>query len=355
VISIITRVVSKALVVPKERGEDVKSKLIASGIFNRDLRIDRDDEFLYLPILFKPETTELVGFEVTEHKFKQIESRIQSYRKIVDVPNDLYHLLPTSFDIVGQIALIKLPDELMQYKNKIGLALLKTHSNLQTVLRDKGVKGELRVRDVEVIAGVPCTVTVHTEYGIKLLVDLWEVYFSPRLTSERYRVAMLGKFGEVVVDMFAGVGPFSIMIAKHSNPSRIFAIDKNPRAIECLNHNIKINKVNGILAFCGDSKTIIKELLQELPGIKADRVIMNLPHSAWEYIEDALSIIKVGGVIHYHEIMESDKVESRINELLKQIFDHGFNCEVETKILVGTYSPKEDHICLDIRITSKRE
>ena len=153
-------------------------------------------------------------FEVTERRFKQIESRIQSYRKIVDVPKDIYHLLPTSFDIVGQVALIKLPDELLQYKNKIGEALLKTHSNLQTVLRDKGVQGEFRVRDIEIIAGIPCTLTLHTEYGIKLLVDLWEVYFSPRLAKERYRIAKLVDHGEVVVDMFAGVGPFSIKIAK---------------------------------------------------------------------------------------------------------------------------------------------
>ena len=271
------------------------------------------------------------------------------------MPNDLYPFLPTSFDIVGQVALIKLPDELLGYKQKIGEALLKTHTNLQTIFLDKGVQGEFRARTIEVIAGVPCSVTVHKEFGIKLLVDLWEVYFSPRLAQERYRVTQLVRYGEVIVDMFAGVGPFSIMIAKHSNPSNIYAMDKNPRAIECLENNKKINKVSGIYAFCGDSREIIKELLNELPGFRADRIIMNLPHSAIDFMKDALSIIKIGGVIHYHEIMEDDNVDTRIAELAEQIANFGYNCEIETKVIVGTYSPTQDHICLDIRITSARE
>lgn len=354
-VSIITTVVSKALIVPKERGEDVKNMLISGGLLNRDLRIDRDEEFLYLPLRELPKIEELNEFEVIEHEFETVRSQIKSYREIVDIPDNLQSHLPTSFDIVGQIALVKLPDELLPYKNQIGEALLKTQSNLQTVVMEKGVKGEFRVRDIEVIAGDPSTETLQTEYGIKLLVNLGEVYFSPRLASERYRVAKLVNDGELVVDMFTGVGPFSIMIAKHANPARIFAIDKNPQAIEYLKHNIETNKVDVIDPFCGDAKAVIKELLQDQLEGKADRIIMNLPHSAREFIEDALTIIKVGGVLHYHEIMEGNDAETRIVELIKQIVDFGFNCEVDTKILVGTYSPKEDHICLDIRVTSARE
>jgi tRNA (guanine37-N1)-methyltransferase len=341
-----------AIKVLKDQGETVRNKMIDAGLLNRDLRIDRDEEFLYLPLTKRPENGERDRYEVIEHEFETIKSHIQRYQDITEVPEDLRNYLPTSFDIVGQVALVKLPDEVLTYKKEIGKAFLNTHNNLKTVVLDKGVKGEFRVRDIEVIAGIPCTLTVHTEYGIKLLVDLWEAYFSPRLASERYRVAQLVRTGEVVVDMFAGVGPFSIMISKHSNPSKIFAIDKNPKAIDCLINNIEINKAKGINAFCGDSRIIIKELIQEIPGFKVDRIIMNLPHSAFDFIEDALSIIRNGGILHYHEIMETEYVETRITEIVKRIGDHGYNCEIENMVIVGTYSPREDHICLDIRIGS---
>ena len=140
--------------------------------------------------------------------------------------------LPTSYDVVGAIILIKLPKALFPYRKEIGKALLETHKNIRTVCLIDPVSGELRTRNVTIIAGENQTLTTHTEYGLSFDVDVETTYFSPRLASERKRVADLVKPGEIVVDMFAGVAPFSIMIARYAKPKIVYAIDKNKEAIK---------------------------------------------------------------------------------------------------------------------------
>lgn len=342
-----------ALRIPKAQGEIVRNKLASAGILNRELKIILEDEFLFIPVKEPPQDATFKPYEILEREFSAKIPKIKTYRDIIELPDNLRDDLPTSFDIIGQIALLKLNDEIISYKDQIAEAMLQAHKHLKTVALDRGVKGEYRIRDIEILAGSSNTETIHKEYGVRLAVDLADVYFSPRLSQERYRVAQAVQDGERVIDMFAGVGPFSIMIARYSNPSIIYSIDKNPKAIEYLKKNIELNSVNNIEPICSDASSALVKLVNDKLPEKADRIIMNLPHAAKEFLLDALGAIKIGGTIHYHEILDNRQFETRVDEVLKEILKFGFESEVTTKLIIGTYSPSEIHICLDLKILSE--
>jgi tRNA (guanine37-N1)-methyltransferase len=324
--------------VPKNDGEIVRKKLLEIGVLNKKLVIKRND-FLYIPILRKIN----LGYEILEKDFDDIDIGEENYKKTVEMPDRLRKLLPTSFDIIGDIAIIKIVDELFPYKKMIGDALLKAQRNLRTVCVDRGVRNECRIRDLEVVAGEKKTETIHKEYNIKLKVDVSKAYFSPRLASEHYRIAKQVGKNETVIDMFTGVGGFAVMIAKHRKPKKVFAIDINETAVEYLKQNIKINKVENIVPMQGDAKNVMKNLE------KADRVIMNLPHKAYEFFENALSSLKEGGIIHYYGIIEKDKIEDGISNLKKLCEKNGCKMEVVYLKSVKTYSPAEVMMVVDVK------
>ena len=139
-------------------------------------------------------------------------SKTNSYKENLDIPKNLKEYLPTSYDVIGNIALIKLPEELLSYKDKIAEAFLKSYKHIRTVCLVKPVSGELRTRDIEVVGGEKNLVTIHKEYGAVFKLDVSKVYFSPRLANERKRIADNVKKNEVIVDMFTGVAPFPIII-----------------------------------------------------------------------------------------------------------------------------------------------
>jgi tRNA (guanine37-N1)-methyltransferase len=160
------------------------------------------------------------------------------------------------------------------------------------------ISGTYRLREFAIIAGEPRTATVHKEHGCKYYVDMAKAYFSPRLSHEHNRVASLVQKGETVVDLFAGVGPFAVLIAKKSETAKVYAVDINPEAIEFLKSNIRLNRVeNRVFPILGDARHVIED---KLLGV-ADRVIMNLPEKAIEFIDAACTTVKpTGGIIHFY-------------------------------------------------------
>ena len=264
--------IAKGISVKLTQAEKTRKHLSKKNLLREDLKIKKDNEFIYIPV--EKITQELNSYKVIESEFEIIKTEPKSYKEIVPIPDELKHELPTSYDIIGDIILIKLQKNLLGYKEKIGESLLKTNKNPKTVCLIKPVKGELRVRDLEVIAGKKCTKTLHKEYGLKFEVDVSKTYFSPRLATERKRIADLVKPDEIVVDMFTGVAPFSIMIAKYAHPKIIYALDKNKDAVEYARQNIKGNNLlDKIEVIHTDAKKIHNILNQK--GVKANRIIMN--------------------------------------------------------------------------------
>jgi len=223
-----------------------------------------------------------------------------------------------SYDIIGDIAIIK-PIPGFQ-ANMIELAgkIIAANKHVRTVLRQvTPVSGEYRTRALDWILGEKKTETVHREHGCWFKVDVARVYFSPRLIYERIRVAKKVNPGETVINMFAGAGCFSIIIAKHSRASKVFSIDINPEAVRYTFENVYLNKVEGrVSTILGDSKAIVELHLRE----RADRVLMPLPNMAITYLDAAIAALKSKqGDLHIYDFVHAKKGESPLQETLDKI------------------------------------
>jgi tRNA (guanine37-N1)-methyltransferase len=333
---------SSYLKVPRGEAELVRKELIALGFLDLSLRIRQDGESILIPVSSLEAGG--LGFPLGAGEFEGRELVETDYRKIADVPEEIRERLPVSFDVIGDVAIIKLEDELLPFARTIGQAMKTTFPRLRSVALDRGVKGELRVRDLEVIAGQARTETVHTEYGLRLLVDPAKVYFNPRLGGERHRITSLVRDGEVVVDMFAGVGPFSIMIAKYARPEAVVAIDLNHDAVEYLKRNIVLNKVSKVIPLEGDAL----ELIYQVPC--ADRIIMNLPHLARVFFADALTRLKMEGTIHFYHICERGEMEDLLVQMIVESRGMGVKVVIDRVEELKTYSPSMSVFSADLRL-----
>ncbi len=227
------------------------------------------------------------------------------------LPSEQLNRVYSSFDIIGDIAIIKHSN--LQNPEAVAKQIMTTHKNIKTVLTPvTRITGDFRVRELKLLAGEDKKCTSHKESGCIFKVDVEKCYFSPRLSYEHLRIAKLVKPGEVVINMFAGVGCFSVLITKTASESKVYSIDVNPTAVQCMEENVKINDVCGqVFPLHGDSKDIVQTQLQ---GV-ADRVLMPLPEKALEYIPYALlALKKSGGWIHYYDFQHATGKEDPVEK-----------------------------------------
>jgi tRNA (guanine37-N1)-methyltransferase len=326
--------------VPKLDGEQVRSELLSSGALAKGLKIIRRVGELLIPITRKVDSK----YPSTETEFESREES-RSYQSIAEVPHDLKQLLPNSFDVIGHIALLKLPEELMPFRAEVGRALIHAHRNIRTVANVGRVESEYRLRDIEIIAGEQRTETVHKEHGLSFWLDVRKVYFSPRLAGERLRVAKQVHPKETIIDMFAGVGAFSVLIAKHRAPRKVFAIDINPDAIYYLEKNIYQNRVSDIVQpILGDATEVVRTLST------AERIIMNLPLGAARYFEHALALVRNGGHIHYYLIAREDNLSAHMESLNHEAARKNKKISYTVKAL-KSYSPVQKFFAIDLEVS----
>jgi len=330
---------SLSLVVPKKKAEPIRKRLMEKGILRKDLQIRSDAKNVYLPVNQRVD----LGFPIETMDFKEVDREVSDYRLLVDIPEELRAMLPSSYDTIGSIAVVKIAPEVAAYSNQIGDAIIATQKSIKTVCSDSGVVDRYRTRDIQIVAGEKTTETLHREYGLTLDIDVSKVFFSPRLATERDIVAREVSAGEVVIDMFAGVGPFSIMIAKMRSPKTVYAIDLNPEAIELLKRNITLNKVSNVVPILGDARAEVGRLE------KADRIIMNLPHDASSYIQEAIRALKPGGVVHYYEITGEEDLAKRLEEIADLARKEGRVMREVARRRVKSYSPTLNFYALEIQ------
>ena len=334
-----------ALRVPLSEGERVRRALLDEGALRLDLKVRREGGELLLPLL---ENAPRLGFPVASAEFEETDDGPRHYADLLGhLPEAARALLPSSFDVVGHVLVVKVPDALRAHEAAIAKALLEATPRVRTVADDEGVAGELRVRALRVLAGEPGTATEHVENGVRLRVDPATCYFSPRLATERHRVAKLVRPGERVVDLMAGVGPFALVIAKHSQAARVDAIDLNPAAVAFARENVKLNKAEGRV-FPEEADARVWAAAH--PGV-ADRVVTNLPHSAHAFLEDALKVLRPeGGAWHYHCIQTEDGLGRHLAELASRAADVGRALRVMGTRVVRAYSPRERHYAVDFQV-----
>ena len=235
-----------------------------------------------------------------------------------------------SFDLIGNIAVLP---ENTKAKTKIANYLLKNFKNIQTVVIKTGIHfGKYRIQKTKILAGKRSKTTIHKENNIQLELNIDKTYFSPRLSTERLRIAKLVKKDESVLVLFSGIAPYPITIEKFSQPKEIYAIEINKQAHNFAKENLKLNKSKKIKLYNGDVKIILPKIKK-----KFNRIIMPLPQSAELYLDLAIKYLKPKGIIHLYTFQPNAQ---EINK---------FKILKITKC--GQYSPGKYRICLDLTLT----
>lgn len=329
------------VVVARESGEATRQRLAEADLVDQEFDIDVADGDIYIPVT-DPES---VPDELT------ITTRDVPERTPQRTPADLLGDEPT-YERLGDVVLVDEDDP--ERAAEIAKAILESDIPARSVLdRDSKVKGETRVRDWNVLADEgegegdddrSPTETVHREYGHEFAVDVDEVYFSPRLATERNRVVQQVEPGEHALDMFAGVGPYAIPMADAG--AEVVACDINPDAIEYLRENAERNGVaDRITTHVGD----VRELIDEYADW-ADRLVMNLPHTAAAFADAAVAFAGESCVVHLYDIQHEDAPFERARTALEDAAGEEYAVTTLEERVVRSYAPHEVNVCLDARV-----
>ncbi|MFX1344317.1 MAG: class I SAM-dependent methyltransferase family protein [Promethearchaeota archaeon] len=259
-------------------------------------------------------------------------------------------LLPRGFQTLGDVVILKLKSELFSKKEIIGKAYLDLLPSIRSIYLNKGkITGTFREPEkIVFLVGIDNPIVEHKEHGITYRFDLTKIMFSKGNLKERKFLTTLVKDGEIVVDMFAGIGYFSLPIGKHSNAEKIYSIEINPNSFKFLIENIKINHLEEkIVPINGNCKEEVIKLSNS--GIRADRVIMGVFPAPIDYIKEALTLTKEEGTIyHFEGVVEKENYISLFNNFNEVAESQSYKCDLNSYRIVKSYGPKLYHVVLDI-------
>ena len=315
---------TKHLKVPKKDAQRHISVMRSADGIDNNYQIQKGNDFVLIPLKQDFTWQETIpGSEVVDAEGQLSKTKF--------LPREA----GGAFDLIGEIAITKIREE--GRAMELARRLVLTHPNIKAVYLDRGISGEYRLRDLKLLSGSEIYLTKYRENGIMFQLDVSKVYFSPRLATERMLVSKEVTDGETVIDLFAGVGPFALNIAK-ARVASIIAIDSNPYAIEFLRKNVANNSLRGkITSYCADSAEKIVEFRD------VDRIIMNLPHEAFSFVIAAKKSLKAGGIVNYYEILNVQELEER----METFRDMGF--ELVAKRVVHGYSKTQSMYSLTLR------
>jgi tRNA (guanine37-N1)-methyltransferase len=333
----------RALVVERRLGETTRRALVAAGALRTDLAIRREGEHLAFPLHSEASVPPEWG-EVAVRDFEARETAgTTEYRDLLDWPAARRDLLPRSFDVVGEVVLIRLPPELEACRNEVGEALLRFVPGCRLVGLDRGVRGPERLRAVERIAGSGDWHTVHRENGLELDVDLERAYFSPRLAGEHARVAAEVRPADRVYDLCCGVGPFAVTIARDGRARSIAAVDSNPEAIALLRRTLARYPFGGTVSA---SVARVEEFVPSAAPV--DRIVLNLPREGIKYAFLVAPLVAPGGSLNYYEVVPRDEIARRATVVERSLSTFGV-WSVPGVRVVHPYSPSSDLVAVSAR------
>lgn len=341
----------KALLVPKEKTETVRRKLLESGYLDLDRKLVFQGDFSEIPIfegIASPD--DFKSFPVIEQQNVDYYEHTPGLKEILrgHLDESKMDLLPGGWQILGDIIIVSLNMDLYYARTKIGSALLKMYPYCRSVYLDRGIHGDLRLPSRELISAKNGVIypgeTVHKENGCRFRLDVTKVMFSKGNLKERIRMSRLG-CGEVVVDMFAGIGYFSIPMAVHSRPVKILAIELNPESFHYLKENIGLNQVECIV------EPILGDCAALTPVAAANRVIMGYVGNTHRYLKYGITALKKSGILHYHESVPARLAPDRpIRRIRAAGAALGRNVEILNWYRVKKYSPGVWHVVIDAAI-----
>ncbi|MFC7186379.1 class I SAM-dependent methyltransferase [Halorubrum yunnanense] len=324
--------------VERERGEAVRERLAELGLLDGDHEIAVDGDAIYIPVVDPEAVPADLDARTVEHDAAE--------RERPRTPAEILGYDP-SLERLGDIVIVDEDDD--ERASEIADAVMASDVPCETVLnRASPIEGELRVRRWDVLAGNG-TETVHREYGHEFLLNVAEVYFSPRLATERHRVIEQVEPGEDVVDMFAGVGPYAVPAATRG--ADVVACDLNERAVAYLRENAARNGVaDRVTPIAGDVRELVGGAGEDATDT-ADRLVMNLPHSADEFLDTAVALAGDDCAVHYYDIQHEEDPFGPGTRAIRDAAAGEYDVTVETERIVRSYAPHEYNVCLDARLT----
>jgi len=353
----------------------LKTKLPNEPFVDRRIKVKHEGVYVLFPLIDDVEKVNALiggisnqlnfnivstmGVAEANYKYRSIEDAL-----VGELPDNILELVPKSYDIIGKIAIVEFDQintindtNILSYKKKVAEALVSVNKSVETVYEKKSeVKGIYRLKELNIIYGDDNPETIHKENDCLFKLDVKKTYFTPRLVFERKRVSSNNfKKHETIVDMFTGVGTFSIQIAK-TNDVKINAFDVNPSAYKYLNENIEMNKIKGEV-FAHNMN--VKELLNPDNKLgnylkhKIDRIIMNLPEQSINFLDVACFLMKKpSGILHFYQFCEKpNPIKKGIENLNANLKDSGWYIEeILNSKIVKPFSPKSDLIVLDLKL-----
>lgn len=325
----------KAVRVRKEMLEAVRQRLLMEDMLDKTRKIVKNDGFFEIPVINELDP------DLIDQKRPVFYDPRRSLRDILNIPECELELLPSGWQILGNIIIISLKKELENRKAEIATALLHIYPGCSTVLLDRGIYGHMRQPVREMIAGEK-TETIHRENGCLFKLDALKLMFSQGNLNEKIRMSRSGK-DEIIVDMFAGIGYFSIPMAVHSAPKKIISIEINPLSFHYLKENIKLNKVGGIV------EPVLGDCSDVAPCNIAHRVIMGYLDGQ-EYLQKGISALLPGGVLHYHEAVPEAIERRPVERVLEAAERLGRKAEIMEVRRIKKYSPGVRHVVVDAKM-----
>lgn len=354
-----------ALKVPLKSAEAVKQLLIKHEYLDKTKGIARTKTAVYYPVKDLPGVKDAVMSTMKQMKQEAAHpsSKISwSTKKMVlrkqattlrgvlssSLTKEEQELLKTSYDIVGNIAILEIPTELEAKEKQIAQTLLSLNKNITTVLKKAGVhEGTFRLQPLHYLAGEKTKETIHKENNVRIKLDVEHVYFSPRLSTERRRIMQQVAPGEEILVMFAGCGPYTAVLSKNTKAKLIVGVEINPKGHEYAEKNVKLNKLGNVINYCGDVRVVVPTLHKTF-----HRVLMPLPMGGEHFLDVALDAVKPRGMIHFYDFLKEEAFPTEaIAKIDAACQEKGRTYKVIHTTLCGQYAPRLFRVCIDVRIT----
>jgi tRNA (guanine37-N1)-methyltransferase len=336
----------KCILVKRNDAERVRQELISLNLLDNEYTPKAATEGICFPVKGKFRDFKLVEMNL-EKRTLRVFSLEESLRGRLS-PEELEYAVK-SFDIIGDIAIIEVPKKLVRKEKLIAESLMRVHRNLKSVYKKLGpMEGVYRTRKLKFLAGEKRTVTEYRENGCRFRLDVAKVYFTPRLSFERRRIAEQVRPGENILAMFAGVGPFPVAIAKMQPHVKIHAVELNPDAFRYMEENIRLNRMQEtITPVLGDVKDVIpKEFVNS-----ADRILMPLPKGAEKFLGEAFLAARKNCIIHLYQFApEKNPFEDAEKLVINEARLSGRKAEVVGKRVVRPFAPGVVQVVVDFRV-----
>lgn len=249
--------------------------------------------------------------------------------------------IPKSFDIVGDISIFnEFPKELIKKEKQVGEYICSKLKNIKVVTRKiSPFSGKYRLMKLKIIYGEKRKLTKTKENNCTFLVNVEKTYFSPRLSTDRLRIAKKIKPNDRVLVMFSGVSPYPIVISKNSKAKEIYAVEANKSAHKLAQENLKLNKINNVKLFCGDVNKILPKI-----NLKFDKILMPYPKNAIKYLDSAVSKSRKGSIIYFYDFLSKEQIDNKNYDFSK------YPVRIVSINKCGQVGPRNYRVCFELKV-----